>query len=89
MEYKVHFLSGVVQFFVENNLEVYDILKDEMKDIIIFPKSKPMYENEDMARILEIKKYNLALLYIVDDNERVLYFTDVTFSKSKVKLKIR
>lgn len=89
MEYKVHFLSGVVQFFVENNLEVYDILKDEMKDIIIFPKSKPMYENEDMARILEIKKYNLTLLYIVDDNERVLYFTDVTFSKSKVKLKIR
>lgn len=89
MEYKVFFYSGVVQFFLENNLEVYDILKEEIKDIIIFPKSKPMYENEDIARILEIKKYNITLLYIIDDNERVLYFTDVTFSKSKVKLKIR
>lgn len=48
-----------------------------------------MYRDEDVVRILEIKKYSLTLLYIIDDDAHALYFTDIRFSKSKVKLNNR
>lgn len=88
MDYTVHLYKGVIQFFLENNIDL-TVIKEQLNSVVLFPRSKPMYRDEDVVRILEIKKYSLTLLYIIDDDAHALYFTDIRFSKSKVKLKIK
>lgn len=88
MEYTVRLYQGVVQFFMENDIDL-QVIREELKNVVFFPRSRPMYNNADDVRIFEVKKYNLALLYLINDSKRSLIFTDVIYLKSSVKFKIK
>lgn len=87
MDYTVSLYEGVVKFFIENDIDIR-VIRQELKSVVLFPRSKPMYNNTDDVRIFEVKKYNIALLYLIKDSSRSLIFTDVIYLRSSVRFKV-